>query len=400
MIPAMKKRLGILIAVCLCLSIGLGQAETKPTVHATSKAPGAELAQQISVLTGVAITPLLGTSGYGLYQWWKTPAEQRANLPWFAQPWFWGPALILVAMCFIKDTAGSALPTVVKKPFDIAEAFENKISGLVATGAFVPFLMLMMKETGAPEAMLSSMGFAAADFSWLYNILIIPISMVAFFFVFLASNAINVLIILSPFTTVDAALKGVRLALLGTVAATALANPWVGAAWALFIILFSYVVAGWSFRLSHYGTVYLWDFLTFRSTRFHPKPVQNRLFLGRRINKVPARTYGTLVRDEKGGLVLKYRPWLFLPPRELVLPAGQYAVGRGLVNSEIMQMEGEKTKTALLLPPRFRGHEEEVVKVYGLAGIRPIGLSAAVKWLKDYFAGKEQPLAVEGSSGR
>jgi hypothetical protein len=239
--------------------------------------------------------------------------------------------------------------------------------------------------------MLSSMGVAAADFSWLYNLFIIPIAMIAFFFVFLASNAINVLIILSPFTTVDAALKGMRLALLGTIAATALANPWVGAAWALFIILFSYLVAGWSFRLSHYGTVYLWDFLTFRSKRFEPNPALNRMFLGHRINKVPARTYGTLGRNDKGSLVLNYRPWLILAPRLLVLPEGQYAVGKGLVNSEILKIEGEKTRTTMLLPPRFRGHEAEVVKVYGLIDVRPIGLSAAMKWLKEFFASKDQP---------
>jgi len=387
----MKKRLGILLAAILGLSVLLGHAETRSATAPAATAPGAQLAQQISLLTGIAITPLLGTSGYGLYKWWQTPADQRAKLPWFAQPWFWLPALLLVAVCFIKDTAGSALPTVVKKPFDIAEAFEHKISGLVATGAFVPFLMMMAKETGAPEALLSSTGFAAVDFSWLYNICIVPIAMLAFFFVFLASNAINVLIILSPFTTVDAALKGFRLVLLGTVAATALANPWVGAAWAVFIIFFSYFVAGWSFRLSHFGVVYLWDSLTLRNKRYQPDPTRNRIFLGRRINKVPARTYGTLTRDGKGNLALRFRPWLFLPPQEMILPEGQYAVGRGLVNSEIMKIEGEKTRTAILLPPRYRSHEEQLVKMYGLTGVKPVGLSAAVKWLKEFFAGKDQP---------
>ena len=237
----MKKSFSVLIALCLCLSVLTARAENKPASPA-GNAPGAQIAQQISLLTGVAITPLLGTSGFGLYKWWQTPAANRANLPWFAQPWFFIPALLLVAVCFIKDTAGSALPTAVKKPFDIAEAVENKISGLVATGAFVPFMMMMVKDSGAPEAMLSSMGFAAADLSGFYNALMVPVAMVAFFVVFLASNALNVLIILSPFTTVDAALKGVRLALLGTVAASALANPWIGAAWALIIILFSYLI--------------------------------------------------------------------------------------------------------------------------------------------------------------
>lgn len=399
MIVAMKKSASVFIALLLMFNALTAAAEPGTASGPPSKAPGAAIAQQISLLTGIAISPLLGSSAYGCYLWWKAPEAERVNLPWFAQVWFWVPGLLVIAVCFIKDTAGNALPTVVKKPFDIIEAFENKISGLVATGAVVPFLMRMTKDSGAPQTMLSSMGFAAADFSWLYNIFIVPISMIAFFFVFLASNAINVLIILSPFTTVDAALKGFRLALLGTIAATALANPWVGAVWALLIVLLSYFIAGWSFRLSHYGVVYLWDFLTFRSNRFHPKPALNRMFLGRSINKVPARTYGTVGRDDQGRLLLKYRPWLFLAPQELALPAGQYAVGKGLVNSEIVEVGGGKTKTTLLLPPRYRDHEEEIVKIYGLTDVRPIGLSAAVKWLKEFFTGKEQPL-VAPASGR
>lgn len=395
------KSLSVLIAVLLlgwsALSSFAETNQTQTPQAAQSKAPGAVIAQQISLLTGIAISPLMGSSAYGCYLWWKSPEAQRANLPWFAQWWFWVPGLLIVLICFIKDTAGNALPTAVKKPFDIVEAFENKISGLVATGAIVPFLMMVTKDSDAPQVMLSSMGFAAADFTWLYNLLIIPISMIAFFFVFLASNAINVLIILSPFTTVDAALKGIRLALLGTVAATAFANPWVGAAWALLIILFSYLVAGWSFRLSHYGTVYLWDFFTFRSKRFKPSPTRNRMFLGRKINKVPARTYGTVSRNDKGNLVLKYRPWLFLASREMVLPEGQYAVGQGLVNSEILKVEGEKTRTAILLPPRYRGHEGEIAKIYGLMDVRPIGLSAAAKWLKEFISGKEQPFVAQAS---
>lgn len=391
----MKKSFPVLLTVLLSLSTLSSWAETAPAPTATTKAPGAAIAQQISLLTGIAISPLLGSSAYGCYLWCKAPEDQKANLPWFAQWWFWVPGLLIVAVCFIKDTAGNALPTAVKKPFDIIEAFENKISGLVATGAIVPFLMMVTKDSGAPQAMLSSMGFAAVDLSWLYNIIVIPISMIAFFFVFLASNAINVLIILSPFTTVDAALKGIRLTLLGTVAVSALANPWVGAAWALFIILFSYLIAGWSFRLSHFGTVYLWDFFTLRSKRFKPNPALNRMFLGRRINKVPARTYGTLGRDDKGNLVLKYRPWLFLSPRIMVLPEGQYAVGKGLVNSEIVKLHDDDNRTALLLPPRYRNHEEELVKIYGLTDVRPIGLRAALKWLKEFFSGKEPPAPAQ-----
>jgi len=284
------------------------------------------------------------------------------------------------------------LPTAMKKPMDIAEAVENKISGIVAAGAFVPFLMLMMDDaSSSPGASLSSMGVATAGFSGLISILLVPVSIIAFFIVFLASNAINVLIILSPFTTVDTALKGLRLAVLGTVTATAWANPWVGAAWALVIIVISYFIAGWSFRLSFFGYAFVWDYFTFRRMRFTPDPRENRMFLGRKIDNVPTRTYGRLSCNEAGRLVLKYRPWLVLPERTLVLPEGKYAVGRGAFFTEILQLEADDTKTALVLPPRYRGDEEKLVSIYGLTDVRPIGLHAMWVWLKESLGFKEQP---------
>jgi len=387
----MKKSFSILLGLALCFASLAARAESKPAT--TSNAPGAQFAQQISVLTGVAITPLLGASGYGAIKWWNTPEANRKNLPWFAQPWFFLPALLLVAACFLKDTAGTALPTALKKPFDIAEAVENKVSGLVATGAFVPMLM-MMQDTMAPGAMLSDLGFASAGGGRIIDMLMVPIGMIAFFFVFLASNAINVLIILSPFTTVDAALKGFRIALLGTVTATSLANPWIGAAWALVIIIVSYFIAGWSFRLSHFGLVYVWDFFTFRSRRFTPEATASKVFLGPKTSGVPARTYGKLSSDDKGNLVLRYRPWLFLSERSLTLPPGNYAVGKGLFNSEIVRVEGDDAETAMLLPPRYRSHEEQLAGIYKLGGVRPIGLRAAMKWMKELFTGKNQSAAA------
>src|SRR5204863_9644978 len=101
------------------------------------------------------------------------------------------------------------------------------------------------------------------------------------------------------FTTVDAALKAFRAAILVSVAGTSLANPWIGLVWALIVILFAWLIAGWSFRLSHFGMVFVWDFFTLRRARFTPDKVANKMFLGRKINQVPARTYGKLSRDEK-----------------------------------------------------------------------------------------------------
>jgi hypothetical protein len=359
--------------------------------------PGVGIAQTLTTITGVAISPLLGVSAVGCYQYFKaTTDEERAKLPWFASPVFWVPAFVLLAACFLKDTAGTALPAAAKKPFDALETIEHKISGLVATGAFVPIMVNMIHEAnstgGQPTLTMSSLGFAAITMpNWLYDVLVTPVAMIVFFIVFLASNSINILILLSPFTTVDAALKTFRTTVLASVVGTSAVgswtgHPWIGAIWALVIILISYLIAGWSFRLSHLGLVFVWEYFSRGKNRFHPDPKENRMFLGRKTEKVPTRTFGKLSRNDQGQLVFNYRPWLVLPPRTLVLPAGNFEAGRGFFYSEILRVEGDAARTVFLLPPHYRGHEEEIAKIYDLAGTRDVGLRAAWKWFKGLFA--------------
>ncbi len=367
---------------------------TCPSTNAST--PGTELAHAISEITGVAISPLLGVSAVGAWKYFHTETQQqRAKLPWFAQPWFWIPAFVLVTACFLKDTLGMTAPRLLKKPLDVADTIEHKISGLVATGAFVPLIISVFPSAEPEAALHRSNGFLAMiDLSWLGNGLLVPVAMLAFFIVFLASNAINVLILLSPFAVLDAALKGFRLLVLLTVTATAFANPWLGAIWALIIIGIAYFIAGWSFRLSHFGLVFVWDFVTLRRKRFQPEQIGEPDVPCPQINKVPARTYGKLLRDEKGSLVLNYRPWLVLRERVLVLPEGRYAVAKGLFYSQIMKVEGQGLTAAMLLPPRYRGHEEELVPSTALAGVRDAGLRAAFRWLKDLLGFKPQPQAA------
>jgi hypothetical protein len=379
-----------------CLPAAGAGIPAGPAASTNAVVPGTELAHTISEITGVAISPLLGVSAVGAWKYFhaRTP-EQAARLPWFAQPWFWIPAFVLVAACFLKDTVGITAPRLLKKPLDVLDALEHKISGLIAIGAFVPLVVAVFPPAEPDAALLGQNGFLAAiDLSWLGNGLLVPAAMLVFFIVWLASNAINVLLLLSPFRLVDAALKGFRLLVLVTITATAFANPWLGAVWALMIIGLAYLIAGWSFRLSHFGLVFVWDFVTCRRHRFVPDKAANRMFLARKINKVPARTYGKLLRDAKGNLVLAHRPWLVLRERALVLPESSYAIGRGLLYSQIMRVEGQGLTAALLLPPRYRGHEEELVPIYGLKGVQDAGLRAAFCWLKESLGFKPQPQAA------
>lgn len=383
-----------LILCVLLLSGGVASAAetTKPSNKST---PGLEAAQAISTITGVAISPLLGVSGVGAYKYFKTAPENRAKLAWYAQPWFWIPALLLVAVAFVKDTFGTVLPTAVKKPFDVAEAIENKISGLVAAGAFVPLIAAIFGSLGGDEsALYGEAGLAIVNVSALFNVLTIPFAIAAFVVVWMVSHVINVLILISPFTTVDAALKSFRLFLLSTVAGTAFIDPYVGAIWSLLIVITCWFLSGWAFRMMTFGAVFTWDLISFRSSRFKVDAAENWVFTGREIDKTPIRSYGKLARGPQGELTLTYRPWLFLPKRTLTLPSGQYAVGKGLFYSEIVKLDGEESTTTMTLPPRFRSHEEELSSIYMFSGVQDIGMVKGLKAVWNWMMGKETAQAA------
>jgi hypothetical protein len=367
---------------------------------AKDSSPSSPYAKTISTITGVAISPLLGTAALGAWQASKakTPAE-KAALPWYAQWSFFVPALVIVGLVAAKDSIGAVLPPGMKKPLDVLETIENKASGLVAAGAVVPFTMsalskMIIAQATPPGDVLTSSGMAAVqvgaiDWSWALSILTVPIGIAVFVVVWMASHAINALILLSPWGAIDAALKGARTALLGLIAVTATLSPWISAILSLVVILIAYLVAGWAFRLTIFGTIFSWDFFTLRKRRFRvSEKGENLLFSSNTLTDqgVPMRTYGRLSHEAASGkLVFRYRPWLVLPEKSLDVKLDAHvSVGKGLFISSIRCGD----KTAFVLPPRYRDHEDAVVRAYAIeGGVQDAGLLKAWGELKELFGG-------------
>ncbi|AOS44424.1 hypothetical protein Verru16b_01486 [Lacunisphaera limnophila] len=394
------KRYAPLVALALCLTLlslpllaqGTAKAETK-----TAKTPGLELAAMATQVTGIAISPLLGVSAVGAYQYFKaaTP-EEKAALPWFANPSFWALGVLMVAAVAFKDAAGATLPPGWKKPLDVLETIENKASGLVAAGAVIPSLItfgskLFMDSAGFGGTVelhytgLAMLPVASIDTGWLLSLLMVPLSVAVFAVVWLTAHAINVLILLSPWGAIDAALKGVRTGVLGLVTATAWIDPVVGATLSVVIIIFAYFTAGWAFRLMTFGSVFCWDFFTVRRKRFKLLADGNKLFTGAEFEGVPPRTYGRLHQAADGGLTLKFRPWLVFPAREVPVPRAGLVVGRGVFFSEVLGHDAKRdqNRTLLLLPPRYLGHEELFARTYHISGTCEVGLRKAWSWIKE-----------------
>lgn len=389
----------LLAALCM-LTVPLWAATKAPAKPKGNEVPsaGLELAKTATQVTGIAISPLLGVSTVGAYQWFSahTP-EEKAALPWFSNPLVWLGGFLLVGACAFKDSFGAMIPPGMKKPFDVLETVENKVSGLVASGAVIPVLVGTLSKAmahGAPAAALShhlnfgSLAFlhlGAVDTSWLLNLLMVPLAVAVYAIVWVASHAITVLILLSPWGAVDAVLKSARTALLGLVTATAFIDPVVGAALSVVIIVVAYFVAGWAFRLTVFGTVFCWDFFTARSKRFTPLADANLVFTAREIDGVPVRTYGRLCQAADGALTLRFKPWLVLPERTVAVPREGIVVGKGVFYSEVLghDKESDKVKTLLLLPPRYVGHEELFARTYRISGTCDVGLRRAWGWIKE-----------------
>src|ERR1017187_6394421 len=106
----------VLIAVVL---LAAGQTAEPDETTQTLKS-GETVTKALTTVTSTAISPLLGVSILGAWQYYKTPGPQRAQLPFFQRPYFWAPIMLLLVLILIKDTFGGFAP-LIKKPLDAIE---------------------------------------------------------------------------------------------------------------------------------------------------------------------------------------------------------------------------------------------------------------------------------------
>lgn len=384
----MKRYLYFILGVVLCGSLAL--AATEAVKPAATNAQGLELAKALTKITGIAISPLLGVGAVGAYDYFSCPADKKDKMPWYAQVKFWLPALLLVGVVALKDGCGAVFPPGWKKAFDVCETVESKVTGLVAAGAVIPSIAMVFHQqlTSSADPQVMQAGILGFSLTPLLNILTIPLAVTCFALVWLVGHVTNVLILVSPWGAVDAALKGIRTSVIAFITAVNFFNPMAAALLSVIIVVIAYFIAGWSFRLMVFGSVFTWDFFSFRRRRFKPAPTANWMFTARKIEKTPIRTYGQVSKTADGQLKFDYKPWLFLPARSITLPAGQYAIGRGLFYPEILTFEGEKTRALLALPPRYKSHETEIGEIYGIRDIRDVGLLKGLKAIWNWVTGK------------
>lgn len=406
MLPVMKAVLCFLLfAICMVLPTAAVAAPTPelepPNAPTDDGLPWVALAEGISQITGIGISPMLGVSSVGAWRYLRTPAAQRADLPWFCHPAAWGIGFAVLGLCFLKDVIGTAAPPLVKKPLDLAELFENKLSALVAAAAVVPVIASQFVQIQRPENALlatpTGPGFASvlplqfASVGAAIFLFALLFSLAAFGVVWLTAHAINVLIALCPFGVIDALLKLVKTFFLGSVVSSYLIHPYLGAVVSLLIIGVAAMLAPWAFRLAVFGSVLAADTLLPRWAHRRVRSDQPHTFLARPLSSVSVRTYGRLAQNQDRAIVFQFRPWLVLPRRTVELPAGPLAISRGAFFPSLLHTANvTEPVTLCIFPPRYRGHELAMGTHFDVLDVRDgalvRGFKAARRWVVDIVA--------------
>jgi len=365
-----------------------------------------QIASAVSTITSTAISPLLGVCVLGVYEYWKTPKEERHHLPAYMTPWFWIPVGCLLILILLKDTIGGAAP-LIKKPLDAIEvlmlnkasliliAFPvvlhevSKIMG-IQTAQVVALLMQMVEPVVYAQDMTATAqqaGQATLAF------LLVVQGIVIAFIVWLVGHAFDVLVLLSPFPFLDLLLKGIRTAVFVVLATFTLLDPRIGAVLSAFVILICALLFGWASRLLVFGAKFSIDLLRTLLLNSHREPGVDEPLLGftaLKMSGVPKRTFGRLQRAADGRIEFTYRPWLIGAPRSIELDGTvTYEIGRGLFYPTLIETKERSNshKTRIRLLPRYRKSEEKIAGILGLKGVKDVRLSRGLHsfwlWLKD-----------------
>ena len=290
---------------------------------------GEVLSREIARTTGIALNPILCMSALGAYRYFSTDAASRATLPWHAQPLFWGSLSFVLFLLFLKDSGKLALPKVLMVPLDAAETLIEKKStallalpllfSLVYNGEYEQLRQVSLRLIDGLAPVSTALAAAGPDTAGSAGFLLtLAVVYILFVLVWVVSHAINILILLSPFSWLDLFLATIRNLLAGTV--LALGNTIYGTVLALVTIAVSVWLFPRALRLVVLGTVVAFDLVVYRMFGRKLGPLSPDRGIGAftscSMDRLRPNTH-VLIRERHGRLVLTARPAIVGPGREM-----------------------------------------------------------------------------------
>lgn len=307
-----------------------GGVRSKTSSYSSFAFKGEVLAREIATTTGIALNPILCMSFLGAYTYYTADRDSTGVLPWHASPAFWGPIAVVMFLIFLKDSSKIVLPKAIVVPLDALETLlEKNTSALLALPVLVSSVMHGRYEqtrhvAGCVIHFFAPVAFAGGRLDVAVgtgeNILATCLAMfgvvTVFVVVWVLSQAFNILILLSPFSSLDLVLSSMRNAVAGAVI-------WLGTS-SFGIILSAGVIAcavvlfPRALRLVIFGTVMSYDIIVYRLFKrpVAPPGLEEGVacFSSCWLADIPPLTHGRIEQAD-GQIMFCYRP-RFVGPKE------------------------------------------------------------------------------------
>jgi hypothetical protein len=363
---------------------------TQPDESTQALKTGEPVTQAFATVTSTAISPLVGVSVMGAWQYFRTAKEQRSQLPFFDRPYFWIPTMVLLLLIFIKDTLGGFAP-LIKKPLDAIEVLlvnhaslvlivlpivMNQVARVMGYTSLKNLFASMLDGPVVYAATMQASGLHHA-FGVATAVLYTVVGFVIAGVVWLLGHCFDVLALLSPFPFVDFVLKAIRNLIFAILLSTSIISPHLGLLLSLAVIIVSFLLFGWALRLSFFGALFAWGLLEMLLLDIQEKPSREqgvRAFSSG-VRNVKRRTYGKLSPREDGSLEFRYRRMLVGPEKAVVVGRGNsFSVARGVFHPTVVEPieSANKNRVVFRLLPTYRGVEEEVREFLNLATVEDL----------------------------
>ena len=251
----------ILLGILIFAIVPMVQPEQEAQLEQQELKSGEKISTALATVTTTAVSPLVGVCFMGVWQYYRTPQAQRAQLPLIQKPKFWMPIMLLLVLIFVKDTFGGFAP-LIKKPLDAVEVLFVNHAGLVLIAfpvvvnqvervmgfqslrelfAYVLSEPAVYAATAQSSGVHQAVGVATA-------VLYILVGLVVTFVVWLVGHSFDVLVLISPFPFLDLLLKAIRNTIFAVLAITALISPHLGLLLCLGLIVICLLIFGWALR--------------------------------------------------------------------------------------------------------------------------------------------------------
>ncbi|QDU76390.1 hypothetical protein Pan97_34390 [Bremerella volcania] len=314
-------------------------------------------------ITATGLSPLLVLSIASPVVYFLTEADQRGELIFLYQPWFFIPIILVTMLMAFKDTV-LTFASYLKMPLDILGILFHLIGFLLGFRLIYHFLDINLGGEGGPLGTVLSVAIIILMFAFYTSVWVL-------------SNVFEVVILINPFPLVDTFLRVSRICVLLVMYAACWIHPALGGIIALPILIVSLITFERSLRTMFLGFRLAGDVILFRSDKVEQDSERLTAFASFG-GLLPWITLGKLIKKDDTW-TFTYRRFSIGPTHSITITPGPYVIAKGSLFPGLLAQTDKGAQLVVRFAASYRGQEEALAAVFKTSEIHDFRLSTMAK---------------------